>query len=186
MEILFAFLLDPVPASAAALALSLILVIGASYKLSDPALFVVAVDNYRLLPERLVAPVAQLTAAAELLAGLLLPFPKTRLFGGVLALALLAAVTSAVAINLRRGHTRIDCGCGGLSSQPLSWGLVARNSLLMALVLLAMRQGSGRALVWIDYLSIAGGTLALAGIYLLANQVMTNAAQALALRKDHS
>lgn len=184
MSFLAAFLADPVPVHAAALALALILVTGASYKLSDPALFVVAVDNYRLLPARLAAPVAQLLAASELIAGLLLPFSPTRGFAGALALLLLSAVTGAVAVNLRRGHTRIDCGCGGLSGQPLSWRLVARNLVLMALVVFAMRGGGGRILLWPDYLSVAGGALALAGIYSLANQLMTNAA--LALPKDRS
>jgi len=103
--------------------------------------------------------------------------------GGYLTLALLAAVTSAVAINLNRGNTNIDCGCGGLSSQPLSWLLVARNMMLMALVGLAMHESVGRDLVWADYFTAAGAVLAMVGLYAAANQLMTNAPMALAIRK---
>jgi len=40
-------------------------------------------------------------------------------------------------INIRRGRSQIDCGCGRSQlRQPLGWGLVARNILLAALVMI--------------------------------------------------
>lgn len=183
MEALLAFLLDPVVTRAVAATLSIVLLAGAWQKLSDPVVFSGAVENYRLLPDPLVPLVARGLPLLELAAGVLLLFPETCLLGGVLALLLLCSVTAAVAINLSRGNASIDCGCGGLSSQPLSWSLVARNVVLMALVGLAVQEGAARTLVWADYFTASGAILALVGIYVSVNQLMTNAPMALAIRK---
>jgi hypothetical protein len=97
-----------------------------------------------------------------------------------------AVVTTAVAINLLRGRTEIDCGCGSLGGhvgdQTLSWGLVARNALLALAAVLTLREDAARALVWIDYLSVAGGTLGLLGLYVTVNQLMANTPRLRALR----
>jgi len=183
MEILLAFFLDPVVTRAVGATLSIVLLFGALQKLRDPVVFAAAVENYRLLPDAFVPLAARSLPVLELAAGVLLLFPETCLLGGGLALMLLAVVTSAVAINLLRGNANIDCGCGGLSSQPLSWALVVRNALLMALVGLAMQESIGRDLVWADYFTVGGAVLALVGLYVSANQLMTNAPLALAVRK---
>ena len=183
MEILIAFFLDPVVTRAVGAMISIVLLFGALQKLRDPVVFAAAVENYRLLPEVLVPVAARSLPLLELAAGVLLLFPETNLLGGGLAFLLLVTVTSAVAINLLRGNAGIDCGCGGLSSQPLSWSLVVRNVLLMALVGLATQESIGRDLVWADYFTVAGAVLALVGLYVSANQLMTNAPLALAVRK---
>jgi len=52
------------------------------------------------------------------------------------AIALLAVFAAAMATNLRRGRSAIDCGCGqSFLAQTLSWTLVARNAVLAALLL---------------------------------------------------
>lgn len=183
MDTFLALVTDPVLTRALGATLSVVFLVGAWNKLKDPLVFSGALDNYRLLPERLVPLVAGVLPIVELSAGGLLLFPDTAYFGGVLALLLLLTVTAAVAINVLRGHTRIDCGCGGLSGQPLSWALVVRNLLLMAMVGLAMQDAAVRALVWADYLTVGGAVLALVGLYVSANQLMINAPLALAIRK---
>lgn len=183
MDSAFVFLADPVVTRAVGAMLSIVLLVGAWQKLRDPVVFAGAVENYRLLPAVLVSPVARLLPLVEGAAGVLLLFPDTCFLGGMLTLGLLATVTLAVAINLLRGHTRIDCGCGGLSGQPLSWGLVVRNAVLMALVGLAVQEGASRPLVWADYFTVGGAVLALVGLYVSINQLMTNAPLALAIRK---
>lgn len=183
MDSVLAFLLDPVVTRAIGATLSIVLLSGALQKLRDPVVFAAAVENYRLLPEALVPATARLLPMVELAAGGLLLFPETCLLGGALALLLLIVVTAAVAINLARGHTGIDCGCGGLSSQPLSWALVGRNAILVALVGIAVQESATRPLVWADYFTVGGAVLALVGLYVSANQLMTNAPLALAVRK---
>ena len=100
------------------------------------------VANYRLLPETLVAPVAALLPPVEL--GLGLGLIASSLTGGgplhwlaLPAAALFLVFAAAMGINIRRGRSQIDCGCGRSQlRQPLGWGLVARNILLAALVMI--------------------------------------------------
>lgn len=183
MEVTAAFLLDPVVTRAVGAALAVVLLAGAWHKLRDIAVFAAAVENYRLLPSALVPAVAWTLPVLESAAGVLILFADTRVAGGALAALVLAATSGAVAINLLRGHTAIDCGCGGLSSQPLSWSLVARNVVLLALVVLAVQDDLGRPLVWADYFTAGGAVLALLGLYSCINQLMSNAPFMSAVRK---
>lgn len=179
-------LLDPVATSAFGAVLSVILVTGAWQKLRDYALFQANVENYRVLPDSLTWPAAILLPLWELAAGVLLLFNATRTAGSLAAIGLLSVVTTAVAINLLRGRTEIDCGCGSLGGhvgdQTLSRGLVARNALLIIAAALLLREDAPRALVWIDYLSVAGAILGLLGLYVAANQLMANHPRLHALR----
>lgn len=175
-------LLDPVLTRALGAALSVVLLAGAWQKLREPEVFAAAVENYRLLPETLVPLFARLLPLVELAAGLLLLFPATVVHGGTLSIVLLQLVTAAVIANLMRGHADIDCGCGGLSQQPLSWGLVARNAVLFGMAIVAMHDEAGRDFVWIDYLTLLGVVLAVLGLYVSANQLMANAPRALSVR----
>ncbi len=183
MDALATFLLDPVVTRAFASTLAIILLAGGWQKLRDPQLFRAAVENYRLLPEPMAAPAAWLLPIVEVLSGVLLLFPETCAAGSLLAVALLLVVTGAVAINLLRGRREIDCGCGGLSSQPLSWVLVARNLVLALFAWPAAQQGMGRSLFLGDYVTLAGAVLALVGLYVCTNQLLSNAPMQLALRK---
>jgi uncharacterized membrane protein YphA (DoxX/SURF4 family) len=179
-------LFDPVLQRSLAAALAIILLTGAWQKLRDPVLFAAAVENYRLLPDSLIAPLARLLPWWEAAAGALLLLPDWRQVGAMLTIALLLTVTAAVAINILRGHREIDCGCGGLTAQvgdqTLSWGLVTRNLLMIGASLLTMAGEVGRETVWIDYLSVAGGTLGLTGLYLASNQLLANRPRLDALR----
>lgn len=179
-------LLDPVATSTLSAVLSVIFLTGAWQKLRDLALFQANVENYRLLPDGLAWPAALLLPVWELAAGALLVFDPVRTAGALLTIGLLSVVTAAVVINLLRGRTEIDCGCGSLGGhvgdQTLSWCLAARNALLALAALLALREDAPRALVWIDYLSVAGGTLGLLGLYVTANQLMANNPRLHALR----
>lgn len=179
-------LLDAVVSHAVGATLSVILLTGGWQKLRDPALFRAKLENYRLLPEGWLWAVAVLLPLWEVCAGALLLFSATRAMAALLTTGLLFVVTAAVIINLGRGRTGIDCGCGGLGAdagdQTLSWALVARNFLLLAATLLVPAEEAARALVWIDYLSVAGGTLGLLGLYVTANQLMANQPRLQALR----
>lgn len=183
MEAVMAFLDDPVVTRSLGAMLSVLLLVGSWQKLRDMVVFAAAVDNYRLLPESLVTPVAWAVALSEAAAGVLLLLNDTASAGAWFSLVLLAAVTAAVVINLLRGNGGIDCGCGGLSSQPLAWSLVARNVVLMGVALLAAGEGSSRPLVWADYLTTVGAVLGLLGLYTIANQLMANAPRVLAVRR---
>ena len=129
------------PPAAAALqvairvAVALILLTAAWGKARRMDDFVAVVRNYRLIPERLVTPLATLLPVVEALAGGALladPFDQQ---GALLAGILFLVFALAVGVNLARGRRSIDCGCDlGGRGQPLSWRLVARNLGLVALL----------------------------------------------------
>jgi hypothetical protein len=171
---------DPVIAYAALAVLTAIFWLGALHKLRDWSGFEAAVAGYRLLPTVLHRPFALVFVVAELLAGGLLLWPAARAAGVAVALAVLAAATLGVAVNLLRGRAGIDCGCGGLSRAPssLSWWMVSRNGLLAALALLAWPSRAGgpsaRDLAWLDGVTFFGLSLALLGLYLAFNQLLAS------------
>lgn len=167
--------IDPTLITICAAALAIVLIGGAWQKLRDPDVFAAAVEQYGLLPQPLIGPVARVLPLWEAASGLLLLPALTRPWGAVLAAGLLIAVTGAVVVNLLRGRTEIDCGCGGVEGgQRLSWALVARNGVLMLLTAAAMADETARQLVWLDGVTLVAGTLALYGIYAAADQLLAN------------
>ena len=90
------------------------------------------VANYRLLPPHAIAPVAIVLPALELAVAIALLGGPVREWGAIGAGFLCAAFATAVAINIRRGRSSIDCGCGAAyGSHALSWEIVARNTCLL-------------------------------------------------------
>lgn len=169
-------MVDPILLYAAAASLSGILLLGALDKLRDIARFEAAVGAYALLPGSLVGGFSWLFAFAELGAGIMLLFPFSRGLGSTLGLVVLLAATAGIAVNLLRGRRDIDCGCGGLGGQDsgLSWWLVTRNAMLIALlgVVFLAFDTAPRALNWIDGLTFFGATLAVLGLYFSFNQLI--------------
>ncbi|MGI6852942.1 MauE/DoxX family redox-associated membrane protein [Mesorhizobium sp. 1B3] len=109
----------------------------AMHKAMDLALFAHTIGSYRLLPAAALVPMAVGLLALEVVIVLGLIVPATRLLAAAAAFALLVVYACAIAFNLARGNTHIDCGCGG-AGQGLSWYLVARNAALGGLCLVAM------------------------------------------------
>jgi Methylamine utilisation protein MauE len=173
---------DPVLLRALGAALSAVLLIGAVQKLREREVFADVLAQYRLLPAGLLPAVSWALPLLEAAAGLALLFAASRAAGAVLAVAVLAVVTGAVVVNLLRGRTELDCGCGG-PGQRIGWGLVGRNALLMAAAVLAAGEGGPREFVWIDYVTLGGATLALLGLYTAVNQLMANQPRLDGLRK---
>lgn len=127
------------------------------------------VADYRLLPEPFVRPVARVLPVAEILAGGLPLLPPTRALGAVLAIALFLLFAAAMAINLARGRTEIDCGCFiGRQKERIGWGLVARNLVLVLLTLPLLSAGGPALPGAVDLLTMslaAGSLLALYAAY---------------------
>lgn len=173
--------LDPALALTAALLLAGILAVAASAKLAAPGAFVGVVRNYRLLPDALSAPFAWALPAVELVTALGLLVPAQRHLAATAATALMLLFAAAMAVNLMRGRSEIDCGCFvGLVRQRIAWPLVWRN-MMLALVActLALAEPGGRALGALDWLSVAAATLALAILYLAVGRLFGRAPLAL-------
>lgn len=154
------------PAIALALRASLVLLFGAAalHKLRDLRRFRAIVAEYRIVPAAL-APVAGVAiVAGEVAVAGTLALPSTRAgWAGAAALAGIYAV--ALAVNLRRGRRRLDCGCLGAGGRgTISWWLVGRNLVLVAIALAGVVPPGERALGWVDAITATG----LAGVAALA------------------
>jgi hypothetical protein len=155
---------------AARLALACIFLTAAVGKLRHLTVFEGVLANYRLLPRWAVAPVHLLLPLAELAVGAgLIAMPQLAAPAAALLLLVFAA---AMALNLRRGRSDIDCGCHqSVLRQRLSWMLVWRNALLAALALLA-RTGPPRASATLSvWLTGAGAGLGLFALYCAMNSL---------------
>ena len=167
----FAFLADPVAASAVAGCVALILFSAAWHKISEIDIFVGALDAYRLLPSAGVMPVARLLPGVEVAIALLVLVPATRHFGLIAFAGLIAIYAVAIAVNLMRGRRQIDCGCGG-DVHLLSWGLVLRNALLAGVALAMSGPSVDRLYEWLDAVTLIVGVLALYGSYLTFDELL--------------
>lgn len=174
--------LDPVLGHTAAACLGTLLLLGAADKLRERERFRAVVEDYALLPPALVPAFALALPLAEVLAGLLLLPAATRGLGAALAAAVLGLASAAVAINLRRGRTAIDCGCGGAAHTPLSAGLLVRNGVLLLAAAAAALPGTARATVWLDLAAVGFATLFGLGLYLVANTLLGQHGRLLDLR----
>lgn len=165
---------------AAQAALAAILLLGAFDKLRDFRAFESAVAGYRLLPSTIHRAFAVTFVAAEGLGGVLLLSWSGSVAGAALGLATLAVAVMGLSVNLVRGRTDIDCGCGGVSTSGsgLSWWLVVRNAVLCldAVAILAVHLGAipGYHLSWlgVDGITFVGATLAMLGLYYIFNQLI--------------
>jgi uncharacterized membrane protein len=165
-------MLDPVFHYLFVSVLALVFLQGAASKLLAPDEFEGVVSNYRLLPGALSAPFARVLPLLELAAGAGLVIGATRPAAAWLAVALLTMFCVAIAINLARGRTEIDCGCfKSAFRQTISLWLIARNLLLAAAALALLLPTATRAVGILDYLSVLAGSLMLFLAYYAAGML---------------
>lgn len=150
----------------------------AVHKLRAPRAFAVALSGHGLLPTLLLAPVARLLPVVEVTLAAALLLPGSAPIAGPLASVLLVVYGAAMASNLLRGRTEIDCGCGGPGGErPISWGLVARNFVVGALLASLLLPTAGRLLVALDavhgLLALGTGVL----LYAATDVALANAAR---------
>jgi hypothetical protein len=154
---------DPVLSWVVRLVLAAVFAAAALSKLAALSPFEGIVRNYRILPERLVVPFARSLPFVELAVAFGLLFEPLRPAAAITCALLLIAFMVAMAINIRRGRTAIDCGCFiGHSRQQIGWPLVVRNGVLLIAAGLALAAPASRPLVFLDYVTIVAATLTLA------------------------
>lgn len=109
-------------------------------KIMAPHDFALMVFRYQLLPFALINIVAIYLPWLELASAVGLLFPASRRGAALVILAMLAVFTAALIFNIARG-INIACGCFSVdeSASVSGWWNVARNALLIALALVALR-----------------------------------------------
>jgi len=109
---------------------------GVAHKLFDFTWFVHTLAEYRILPPAMAPVAGGVFAASETAIALGLVLPQSRIAAALVGGVLLLLYGVAIAVNLLRGRSRIDCGCGG-AGEGLSWVLVFRNTALAGFALVA-------------------------------------------------
>jgi hypothetical protein len=168
-------------------ALALLLATGAWAKAREGPAFRAAVEAYDLLPTRAVPAAAWLFTTAEgvLAIGLVAPVAAAGRAAALGAAALFALYATAIAIDLVRGRTDIDCGCGEAGAAlPLSGWLVARNVALIVAALACAHGAAGRPLTGVDAVTIAGGIAVLAAVWRALHRLLATAAMLHRFQED--
>jgi hypothetical protein len=152
--------------------LALVFAISVSHKLRDYARFRASLGAYGLVPMPMLPIFAPTVVLLELAAILAIVLPVGP--GVTLAFGLLLIYTLALAVNLLRGNTTIDCGCGDAPT-PISGWLLLRNGALLLLAL-PHEPTSGPPDV-LHWLLVAGLVLMLGLFYLIVEQLLANHAR---------
>jgi hypothetical protein len=128
--------MDPLIELTSAGSLAVLFAASTAHKLAALREWPGVVRNYRVLPQALALPAAGMLLIVGALTPAALFWPATRRFGACVAAAQLILFAAAMAINLRRGRSSIDCGCfGSRLRQGISAWMVARNLVLALLAL---------------------------------------------------
>jgi hypothetical protein len=143
--------MDPLYQLTIALALAALLGGAAALKLWAWSEWPGVLRNFRLLPEAAVGMAAVALPAAEFATAAALLAPPLRAVGAIGAALLLLLFAAALGLNLRRGRTRIDCGCfGSRLAQGISRWMVLRNLALAGLATSLLLPSGGRRLTAFD------------------------------------
>jgi hypothetical protein len=175
--------IDPAIRGLCALSLALIFCASGAMKLRDLEMFEGSLANYQLVPLWMEKPLAHLLPIIECATAAGLLMASTRTVAAATLLALLTIFTGAIAINLARGRTNIDCGCFGPAlRQELSGWLLLRNLFLLTIAAIVILPVSGRAIESLDVATIMLGAMTLVILYASANFAIGNAPKTRALQ----
>lgn len=166
-------MIDPLISLVISTALALLFFMAARHKQSDYRRFQAQLSAYELLPVSLLGPVARALPWLEMALVFGLLVPVSRPLAAMAAACLLVIYALAMAVNLMRGRSEIDCGCGG-SPQALSGWLLLRNGVLATGAILLVLPTSPRTLSLVDGTFVALLTATLASSYLMVEQLVRN------------
>jgi hypothetical protein len=157
-------MIDPVILMVCIASATIIALASAAPKWREPSRFRASLEAFALLPSFAVKPLSFAFTALETAGAIGLLFADTRMLGAIALTALFALFGVALAINVFRGHTDIDCGCSGFiasarTPKSIGWWHVARAFMLALLAALALLPATSRALVPFDYLSAGASSL---------------------------
>ncbi len=164
-------MLDPAVGALLAGCCALLFASAALHKLLDLPHFAAVVDAYALLPGSgwlaWLVPVSELGVAAGMLSG------ATRPWAGTFGAVVLTAYAGAIALNLHRGRTALDCGCGAANERrPIAAWMVWRNLTLALLLASTVLKWSQRPMRAVDALTVAAGVATAALLYVSLDRLL--------------
>ena len=152
--------------------LAIVFALSVTHKLRDYARFHASLSAYQLVPKSMLdlfAPLAVLLELAAIVAILVPTGP-----GVSIAFGLLVLYTLALTVNLLRGNTSIDCGCGDAPT-PISGWLLVRNGALLMLAMPHEPEGGPPDLL--HWALVATLVTLLVVFYLILEQLLANHAR---------
>ncbi len=165
--------MDPLLALTVAGSLAVLFAASTVHKLAALDEWPGVVRNYRVLPAALALPAAGVLLIAGALTAAALFWPGTRPIGACAAAAQLILFAAAMAINLRRGRSSIDCGCfGSRLRQGISVWMVVRNLALALLALGLLLPARPRALGVLDIATAVAVIATLSFLYPVLDVVL--------------
>ena len=119
-------------------------------KMLSFSVFKATLEAYQIIPGQILLPTSILVIWFEVtLCGLWI-VEVLRPVAAAGSSILLVVYAFAIGLNLMRSRSHISCGCGW-REQPLSWGLVARNTVYVLIVLITLLPQTARELYWTDF-----------------------------------
>lgn len=179
-------MLDPLIMRIISLGFAVLFMLSAIHKMGDRIEFLQILGAYRVLPAIFLRPAALILPNLEMVVAvgwLAIGFLGFQLRAiPIISAGLLLIYSSVIALNLIRGRTDIDCGCGFSSSKTnkhknaerISYPLVWRNSILALTALLVIAPSSAREITAIDYVALIAATVVCILIYGAVNQLIAN------------
>jgi uncharacterized membrane protein YphA (DoxX/SURF4 family) len=164
-------MIDPVLEVVIRGAFALLFAMAGLEKFHDRTTFQFQLQEYQLLPQKIIPLAAPIIIFIEITIAVALLLPNS-VYGVILGSALLMVYAAAILINLIRGRTCMDCGCLGSSGEGLSYWLVVRNLTLTLSLLVILLPPISRALIWMDYMSIAFSIVAASVAYVVLNTLL--------------
>jgi uncharacterized membrane protein YphA (DoxX/SURF4 family) len=167
--------LDPIYATIVTLLVAFVFARAATHKVMDYSRHVAIVADYQVMPAWFVPLLAPLVIVLEFAAAVLVLLPATRSMGLILAIGLLLAYLCSISLNLLRGRTSIDCGCGwGSQGHQINGWLVVRNLVMIAIALAALLPATNRSLQLADWVLVALAGAAVIGLYSISELLISN------------
>ena len=121
----------------ARLIIGIFFIVVATGKIADPLHFSGEINNYDLLPDKIINIMAIALPWLELVSGLLLIFGVRIKANSALLIAMLFVFTLAVSIAIMQGLD-INCGCySAVEERKVGWSKVAENIGLIILGVIA-------------------------------------------------
>ena len=184
-------MLDPLILRIISVGFALLFIFAAAHKFNNKLQFLGILEAYQILPGTMPGLAVNVIPALELMLGLAWALTALLLVQITLlppmSAMLLFTYAMAIAINLFRGRSYIDCGCGFSSLagsarsesnsggiQQLSKALVLRNCVLGVVALIAAASPSSRDLGFMDFLSLVTASFTLVLLYGAFNQLLVN------------
>jgi len=167
--------LDPIYSLIVVILVAFVFAHAATHKVMEYTRHVAIVADYQVMPAQFVPLLAPLVIVLEFAAAILVLLPATRSMGLILAAGLLLAYVFSISLNLLRGRTSIDCGCGwGSQEHPISGLMLIRNLLFIAVILTALLPLANRSLHLADWILVALAGSAVIAIYYIGDLLIAN------------